>query len=315
MAIGKITPIKIEPSQGIKTMSNSLAAIGKNRYPGCGIVFYPKRLITGKFQTGLDEESREILSIQDPKERKAEQKRITEKRKRLEDYTGLDLSPRSSYWNYALYTDMDPAHVQPITLMDKANVFDLSNPYAELAFTWLKECDLIAPSYEAYLRGDKGPSVLFYVDDEEVENNRAFQRKQRINKAIIANDTLSPDKRKKIAILMGLGITDNTPEQTVYNIIDDSLKETEFKSGKYKGLSPVNKFMEFVELDNKFLNAKFLVDESIRFNIYRERADGLYEGERKVFNSATELVNNLCSDDYQEQLIALERRVKSKKIA
>lgn len=314
MSIGKISAIPITPDPAIQSMTNSLAAAGKTRYPGTGAYFYPQKDTAGRYKTGLDENAPDILMIEDERERKAAQKRIKDKRKRLEDVTGFDLSPKSSFWNYTKYTSEDQAHVQAVRLGEGDTLFDFSKPINEINFTWLRECDDIAVSYESYIRGDKGPGVRFYVHDEEIETKRTFDRKKAINDAIAANNELSPDKRKKIAILMGLSIADNTPETTVYNILDDQLKETEYKSGRFRGMSPVRLFNDFLKMDNRLLNTKFLVEEAIKYNVYRMRADGIYEGEYKINDSQQDLVTFLINDDHQEELIALEKKVKAKKV-
>lgn len=316
MAIGKITSIVKSSNSGIKTMTNSLASHNKSRYPGTGSFYLPSISPSGRYRTGLDEDAPEIEKIVDTKERDAEKKRIKEKRKRLEKATGFDLSPTSKFWNYSLYTYQDQAHVQPIKLVDGDNLFDFSNPIDEINFSWLRQCDTIATSYEAYKRGEKGPEVRFYVHDDEVEGKRKYDRKKEINEAVIANDNLSPEKRKKVAYLMGLGVAENTSEDIVYNIVDDQLKETEFKEGKFKGLSPVRMFMNLVEMESKILNNKFLVEEAVRYNVYRVRAGGaLYEGEIKIADNQEALVSTLCNEDHQEELIALNKKVKSKKLA
>jgi hypothetical protein len=214
-----------------------------------------------------------------------------------------------------LATPLDQEHVSPYKLKDGENIFDFSNPLNELNFRWLSVHPLVAPSYEAYQRGDAGPGVLFYVHDEEVENQRVNKTKREINSAILKLENASPDKRKKVAKLLGLPVSDNSNEDLVYNLLDSLLKQTEFKEGQYKGLSPVRMFNKFMDMQPTNFNAKVLVTEALNFNIYRKKDDGIYEGERKVATSEEALVNDLIDSKSQQFLIALEEKLKTKKLA
>lgn len=316
MAIGKISSIVPTADPKVQNMTNSLAAKGKSRYPGTGVYYFPKKDISGRYLTGLDENAPELLKeFPDEKELKAKKKEIKERRERLERATGLDLSSRSSFWNYSLYTSRDLAHIQPVRLHEGENTFNFANALEEINFYFLRYCDDIAVSYESYVRGDKGPGVRFYVHDEDVESKRIFDRKKRINEASAVNESLSPDKRKKIAILMDIPIADNTLETTVYNLIDDKIKESEYKSGKFRGSSPLNLFLSLTELEAKELNTRFLVEEALKYNVYRVRAGGgIYEGERKVSDNKDEMLKFLMDDNHQEDRIALEKTLKNKKL-
>jgi hypothetical protein len=45
---------------------------------------------------------------------------------------------------------------------------------------------------------------------------------------------MTPEKKKKVARMLGLAVTDNSTEELVYNAVDNVLKQTEFKSGNSK---------------------------------------------------------------------------------
>lgn len=316
---GRICSIKLEPNTtGVKSMANSLAAKDKTRYPGSGVLMMPKKELNGKYRTGLDEHAPWIEKITDPQEKKAEKERTIKLRKELEDRCGLEeggLLPTSKFWNYALWTEYDQQHVQPYKVIDGENVFNFRDSFQEVTFRWLSVHPLVAPSYESYQRGDSGPNVVFYVHEEETENKRAYDRKMVINKAIVKLDSASIEKRKKVAKLMGLPVTDNTSETMVYNLIDNVLKQTEFKDGQYKGMSTVNMFHQFMDMEAEGLSTKHLVREAIDFNIYRKIENSIYEGEIKVGDTEAEVAKQLTSKDRQSDLIALQEKVKAKKLA
>ena len=317
--LGKISTLKKDYNNSqLQTMQGGLAAKGLTRIPGAGVFKYPYKELDGKYRTGLDPDASYIKRIQDPTERELEKERVTKLKKKLELELGdVDLGPRSSFWNYGLsVSNDDNLHVQPVKLMDGDNIFDLSNPLQELQFSWLRVHPTIASSYQAWERGDYPADTQFYVADDEIENAVLFKKKQLINKAIVKFDGMSPEKKKKVARLLGLPVTDNTTEESVYNQVDNLLKQTEFKNGKFSGLDPVKVFNQFADMKENLLNIKDLVKQALHHSIYRMKPNGkIYEGEYEVAVDEDELVKMLADDDNQDTLLTLEGKLKSKKIA
>lgn len=317
--LGKISTLKKDYNNSqLQTMQGGLAAKGLTRIPGTGVFKYPYKELDGKYRTGLDPDASYIKRIQDPTERELEKERVTKLRQKLESELGdIDLGPRSSFWNYGLsVSNDDNLHVQPVKLMDGDNIFDLSNPLQELQFSWLRVHPTIASSYQAWERGDYPADTQFYVADDEIENAVLFKKKQLINKAIVKFDSMSPEKKKKVARLLGLPVTDNTTEESVYNQVDNLLKQTEFKNGKFSGLDPVKVFNQFADMKENLLNIKDLVKQALHHSIYRMKPNGkIYEGEFEVAMDEDELVKMLADDDNQDMLLTLEGKLKSKKIA
>lgn len=317
--VGKISTIKKEyTGTRLQTMQSGLAARGMTRIPGTGVFKYPYKELDGQYRTGLDANASYIKRISDPTERELEIERVTELRKKLEAALGdVDLGPRSQFWNYGLSTSTeDRLHVQPVKLMDGDNYFDLGQPLQELAFSWLRVHPTIASSYQAWERGDYPAETQFYVADEDIENAVVFKKKQLINKAIAKFDGMTPEKKRKVARLLGLPVTENTKEEAVYNQVDNILKQTEFKSGKYQGLSTVEVFNRFADMKENLLHIKDLVKQAINHSIYRVKANGrIYEGEFEVAIDEDGLVKFLADDDNQDALLTLEGKLKSKKLA
>ena len=317
--LGKISTLKKDYNNSqLQTMQGGLAAKGLTRIPGAGVFKYPYKELDGKYRTGLDPDASYIKRIQDPTERELEKERVTKLRQKLESELGdIDLGPRSSFWNYGLsISNDDNLHVQPVKLMDGDNIFDLSNPLQELQFSWLRVHPTIASSYQAWERGDYPADTQFYVADDEIENAVLFKKKQLINKAIVKFDSMSPEKKKKVARLLGLPVTDNTTEESVYNQVDNLLKQTEFKNGKFSGLDPVKVFNQFADMKENLLNIKDLVKQALHHSIYRMKPNGkIYEGEFEVAMDEDELIKMLADDDNQDTLLTLEGKLKSKKIA
>ncbi len=316
--IGKISTIKKEYNNSqLQTMQGGLVQKGYTRIPGTGVFKYPYKELDGQYRTGLDPKAAYIRRISDPLEREMEIERVTELRQKLEDALNVDLGPRSQFWNYGLSTSVDDAlHVQPVKLLDGDNFFDLSMPLQELAFSWLRVHPTIASSYQAWERGEYPADIQYYVADDEIENKVVFKKKQLINKAIIKFDAMTPEKKKKVARLLGLPVSDDSKEEAVYNQVDNLLKQTEFKNGKYQGLNPIEVFNRFADMKENLLHIKDLVKQAIAHSVYRVRPNGrVYEGEFEIAADEDELVKFLADEDNQDQLLTLEGKLKSKKIA
>jgi hypothetical protein len=317
--IGKISTLKKEYNNSqLQTMQGGLAQRGLTRIPGTGVFKYPYKELDGQYRTGLDPNASYIRRIQDPTERELEIERVTELRAKLESVLGdVNLGPRSTFWNYGLSTSVDDSkHVQPVKLLDGDNYFDFSNPMQELAFAWLRVHPTIASSYQAWERGEFPADTQFYVADDDIENKVVFKKKQLINKAISKFDAMTPEKKKKVARLLGLPVTEDTKEEAVYNQVDNILKQTEFKTGIYAGLSTIEVFNRFADMQENLLHIKDLVKQAITHSIYRRKTSGrIYEGEYEVATDEEELVKFLSDEDNQDALLTLEGKLKMKKIA
>jgi hypothetical protein len=316
---GKISTIKREyNSSQLQTMDSGLAQKGMTRIPGTGVFKYPYKELDGKYRTGLDPDAAYIRRIKDDTERELEIERVTALKAKLESEIGdIDLGPRSKFWNYGLsLSPDDQTHVQAVKLMDGDNYFDLSNAFQEIAFSWLRVHPTIASSYQAWERGEYPADTQFYVVDDEIENAVIFKKKQLINKAIVKFDSMTPEKKRKVARLLGLPVSEDSKEEVVYNLVDNILKQTEFKNGKYSGLNPVEVFNRFADMKESLLHIKDLVKQAVVHSIYRIKPNGkVYEGEFEIAKDEEDLIKFLADDDNQDELLVLEGKLKTKKLA
>ena len=299
-------------------MQGGLATKGLTRIPGTGVFKYPYKELDGQYRTGLDANAGYIRRISDPLEREMEVERVTALKAKLETALGdVNLGSRSSFWNYGLSTSTeDVLHVQAVKLTDGDNYYDLGNPFQELAFSWLRVHPTIASSYQAWERGDYPADIQFYVADDEIENAIIFKKKQLINKAISKFDIMTPEKKKKVARLLGLPISDDSKEEVVYNLVDNILKETEFKGGKFQGLSTVEVFNRFADMKENLLHIKDLVKQAVTHSVYRVKPNGrIYEGDYEIAVDEDALIKFLADDDNQDELLTLEGKLKTKKLA
>jgi len=316
--IAKILPLPVETRSGEMTMSNALAEKGFMRHPGTGIAFPPLKSPTGNgYLTGLDENAPYIDRILDSKERDAERTKVRERRQRLEKATGLDLSPTARYYSAVYDTERgkeDNSIASRVKLLDKENAFNFSNPLKEIEYWWvIQNTRLIAPSIEDWKAGRCKPTVQFYVSNPEEETAVIYKEKKASNKAINELEKMSLEKRKKVAKLLGLPVTDNDKEETVYNILDTFLRSGEVKTGEYKGQRSIQLFNDIVGLGDNSLNVKVLVKDALLLRVYTQRNGVIYEGDIMVAATADELIRELSTDAKQQERLALEIKVNDKK--
>lgn len=320
---GKIAPIQRQYGNTINTIDQQLAKNGYQRFPGTFEMLLPYRESSGRYRTGLDIDAPYLNRLSE-EDRKAEIVRIKADKKRLETTLGIPglLDPNSIFYNFGSSVEQlkskfngSDLQVAPVKLGDKEEYFDTENIAKEIAWNWIKVHPRIAPSLDAWKNGQVSPDVKYYVVDDEVENRESYNRRKEVNKATIAFEDLSPTKKKQIGRLMGLPITESTTEETTYNLMDAELKKTEFTTGKFKGSSPIRLFNELVIMTNDRLRVKDLVQEALNHSLYRTGQGGkILEGGVTIATSQEELVEDLLDEKHQVDLIALEKKLKVKKI-
>lgn len=309
--IGKLSPIKKTYNQAFKTFESSLAAHGFYRAPGTVRTLTPYREASGKYRTGLDKGAMFLKHLGE-EALKAELERIDDTLKKLKGFLGeeVDFSPTSKVWQ--AFSDA-PVRVTPVKIGSGDEVFDLETGMGLLNYSWVRVHPHIAPSYEAYKRGGY-QDAQYYLSDDEVETQMVYSRKREVNQAIVNFENMSPEKKKRVARLMGLPIGDNVKEEQVYNEMDTLLKQTEFADGEHKGLSTIRVFKEIASLDDARIKVKDIVQQALIHSIYREGVGGkITEGANTIATSKEELINYLLEDDNQMDLIALGKRLDAKK--
>lgn len=313
----KIAPIikAYDNDAKIKTLDQQLAKHGLTRAPGTFETFLPYKESSGKYRTGLDVNAPYLQRLSE-EERESEINRIIEDKARLEDTLGVKgiLDPTSIFYNFAASREQIKARfggselqTTPIRLGEKEEFFDTTDPLKEIQWNWLKVHPRVAQSLDKVL-----PEVKYYIVDEEASNVEVYNKKKEINKAIIAFDSLSPTKKKQIARLMNLPVTEDTKEEVVYNLVDNELKE----KTQIKGANPVRLFNELLKTTDGRLEVKDLVKQAITHSIYRfGKLNKIEEGGRPVANTEDELVEFLLDDGNQLDLIALKDKLRVKKIS
>jgi hypothetical protein len=313
---GKISSIKKEYNRNNGSLEASLAMHGFSRYPGTGVRFVPAKEPNGvDYKTGLNVKSAEMEKLKkfNPEKYKSEFKRITELKEELESRAGVSLDPRSPYYK-EIFNDRISVKAEIVRLKEGDNIFDLDDVFKAITYEWMKVHPLIASSYQAYERGEYAANTQFFVNDENIEEELKYKKKTLINRAIGTLEALSLEKRKKVARLLGLPVSDNSKEQFVYNLLDTFIKASDIKSGDHKGGNPIDLFNKFSAMDDSLVAAKDLVDQAIKHSIYRVTKGGrITEGGQEIAKTKEELVDFILDSKNQDDLFALQEKLKVKK--
>lgn len=322
--IAKILPIPRVASEDKKSTANSLLRKGYNRQPGACVRIMPVRISDGRYLTGLDENAPSVLKIADKTEREIEQKRIKETRTRLENTAGINLGPKSDFYSKISQADRDGLYNNPKTgevtkvaemvrLQDGENIFNFEDPFQEITFLWVSQHPNVASSLEDFRTGKAKPSCQFYVCNPEIENKIIYTEKKLVNKCVIDLNNASLEKRKMIARLIGLPISESDKEDFVYNELDNFIKSGEVKAGEFKGYKAVTLFNQLMDLKDNMLTTKDLIKQALTFGVYKKKNGAIYEGENQVAENEDALLKILMSNDGQKDYLALDAKINNKK--
>jgi hypothetical protein len=310
--IGKLKPIpKNEPKN---TLGGSLKDNGFDRFPGTRVSYTPFKDIGGKYRTGLDPDASYLRNLTE-EDQKIEKARIKADLKRLQNETSFDLSPKSDYYNVNSSAP-DGEKVTRVFLNSDGITLNLENPEEEITWHWLKAHPAIAPSLEKYKRGEAFSGALFYVEDSEEENRLEFNRLSKIDKAISDFRNLSPTRQRQVCRMLGIYADANTKPEELYLQVHTLLNSNKVTSGKYQGSDPVNIFNGVLSIDLEMANVKDLIAQAIQHAVWyvKKQTGAVYEGENKIADNLDELEVRLSQKANQDELLALEVKLRTKKI-
>lgn len=305
--IGKISPILKDVSSAFPTMDKSLRERGYTRAPGTVRIIFPYREGNLRWRTGLDPEAPYIKRMKqtNPQAADAEKARVIALKAKLEEALDVpDLGPTSAFWKT----------VQPVSIKDGDNIFNLDDAYQELTFSWLRVHPQIAPSLRAWEAGEVDSSINLYVKDDNAEAAVEYRKSKTINDAIVKFTSYSNEKRMKIVRLMGFPVSGEETEDIIYTQFDKAIRASEMNYGPYKGSTPVLIFERFSTIPDDQVDVYNLVELALRANIYRFGTGGrIYQGETVIYNSKEDMQNFYLDVKNQDQLLLLKQQVNTKK--
>lgn len=298
------------------TLTGSLQAHGMNRAPGCRVTIPPYPDRDGSYRTGMDENALYIKEMElagKKEEAELERARVRLLREELEARSGLDLGPRSKYFTQMGKGSKNDRTVGKFAVLPDDTVI-LSDSDVEQAImaAWLQVHPQIAPSWEHFNRNPKS-QYLYYISNPEAEDKIIYDENKRVARATVELDKMTPPEMKRVARLLDLPVTEDSPERNVFNQLFKYIKQGEVKQdGAYKGRRAVSVFNEVLDMSEELLILKDLIKQALLAGIYRKTKGVIFEGEHRISDSEAELVKELQADT--QERISLEKKIKSKKI-
>jgi hypothetical protein len=315
MSVKIIRPIALTADE-TDPFEYSLKIKKRTRIPGAGVYVSPVVDDALRTLTGLDEDATKIRLISSPEAREKEQKALKELRERLQDRTGFDLTATRT-GNLAASLSNSPYYREVeenggFRLTDGDNVFDMSKAIDVINFKWLCETTIIAKSLDDAKSGKYYPgTVLFYVYEEDAEAKQTYQRVQKQDAAFVLLSQLSPQKRRQVGRLMGLGLPDTAIDEVVYTKIRDYISLPATSTAK----DPLNVFNKWAQLSDEMIDIEHLVRELLDKRIIRLYGDTVKQGETTLAKSLEAFKNNLLDPGNQEELESLKDKLKNSTLA
>jgi hypothetical protein len=290
------------------TLEGTLHKYKYTSVPGSVKKLFPRTDAKGRIRTGIDENATKVLSIRDASLREQEQERLKAIRLDLEYRLGESLEPDSPFWNDIKGNLDNAGDAGGYGLEDKDNIFDMNNPMHAVNYYWLMETGFIAPSLAAIEDGEVDPSVYFYVHDDEITASVQYERKQRINKVKLSLETMGDIRRKQIAKLLGLGISETSSAQKVYVALDEYLSTPK----AMLDTDPIDNFQKYTEMSEELVAIKALAQDLIKYNIVRLTGSIVKEGEYIWGKTVEEFELLLIDPANSEILVSFEDKLRNK---
>ena len=307
LGVKKIIPYRRRPLF-LETLEGTLYNNGNTMIPGSVRKVYPRVDARGRVRTGLDENAIKILSIQDKETREKEQERIKALRLLYEGMLNESLVPESPYWEIVKGQFDNESNSGGAYLEDKENIFDMNNPEHAITFYWIMETGLVAPSLTDIESGRVDLGVSFYVHDAEIEDKVKFERKKRINSAKVKLDALTTVDLRKVAKLIGLGVSKLASDETVYAALDEYLGLPK----KDLDSDPIDNFNRILAYSKDLLDVKTLVLDLLHYNIVREYGTVIKEGEHVWATNVDEFEALLLDPINHEVLRSFREKLQNK---
>lgn len=251
----------------------------------------------GKIITGLDENSMEVRSIEDTKEREAKQKAIKKEREELERLLNRELDVSSDFWKDFYIT------------VEDGIVLDPTNPMHRLYEIFLVANKKVAPSEEAIEEDESFANCLFYFFREKEEVSKTAKKSQKRDKVIAKLFTINennPDRLIKIySYLFGYDAKNEVSPDTAYVKIKEMLDVPD----KMTLTQNIDKVLAAVSLKPEELNTKLTLDKAIKKKIVTGRGNIYRRGDIILGNNYDEALEYLMSPENSAELVSLKKEV------
>lgn len=305
-----ISTVEQPVSEKHPSIGKTLRDMGRTRFHGTTMRLTPKAEKDGRYRTGIDEKAIYLNSMSE-QEREVELEKIRGWKTQIqESYGEVDLGPRSSFYSKIYDSRIDPGQKCPIAIFkDGDNILNLDNKEDLIRYCYLRVHDWVAPSAEALLSGQY-PTARFYIKDTEHEHEIFYKRKTLVNKAKQELENLTTKKRTTIARQLGLPVTDQTKETSVYRLLDDYISLGE-KKANAENITLFNKFLKMKD-DNLAIMDTIVV--GLEYNVIRKVRAEFMRGEVPMGKTKDEVAKFLGNPKNQmDFLIPIQEEIKAKR--
>lgn len=294
-----IKPYNKRPAS-LTTLAGSLYKEGLSRAPMTALSVFPLTDARGIIQTGIDENALKIKAIKDPAARELEMARVKALREDLEFRINELLDPASAFWKEKM--------VEPYSLKDGDNVFDMNDPYNAIDFYWLTQLPIVAKSMDDIVSGKADPSVVnFYVYETEVASRNEFNRKKEINDVVSTLNKLGEVEIKKVAFILNLKMPERSSYNELYVALDNYIREPKV----YGKEDPIEEFRRVTSYTAESLAIKVLIKQLLEERILKMKGTSLFEGENLVAKSIEDFEIKLAENP--DELSSYEAKTRAKK--
>jgi len=193
-----------------------------------------------------------------------------------------DLSPNSDYWN-SFY----------IRMTAKTLELDISDPWDELKYLFLKSHKLVAPSLQ-----DKKATAEYVIINEEAEASEKNRRSKVKRNASKAFDKLSAVEVGKALRLYGYkssGVSNEQAEAKLYDVVEENPQ----------------KFLD-IWVNNKNRDIQFVIESAISKNVMRKNKNAYMYGTEMIGHSIEDAMAFLNDPKNQEIKMVILNEIDAK---
>lgn len=272
-----------------------LAKYNRSKMPQCADQLQVAE-VNGRFVTGIDEESFDIMRIFNDVERTSKQEEVKKLREYLGRAIGKDLSATSDFWRtFSVTLSSD----SPLVL-NKHNPLDVIKFYA-----------LVSNGYAAPSKKDashpKYHNTKYYAHFDEIERSEEMSIRRKRDKA--KSKLIQYEEDKEMLLLIGQYLEGGKYKKTLKldTIYDMLWLYVESKDNKN-----VERFLKAVEKPVSELQFKVNVDKAIKKKLIKFK-DGYYQiGSITLGRSADDVYKNLADPEFSMEYHTIKQELEEK---
>lgn len=287
--------IKFKENASPGKFNLGLESQGRSKFPGCVDIIQPGIGIDGRWKTGLDEYSQSISSITDSEKREKEFARIKAERESLEALTNNDLSGKSNFWA-SFFVEINP------------NVpLNLINPIDRIKYHVILANDSVAPGLKEAQMSEYA-HAKYYIAREFEEVGDRLSRKKKYNEAAASLIELmkTPDKAVLIGKFLGLAVSNNMPQDNMYDLFQTYLDNND-------KLGSVDNFLSAILKSPEEINIKLIYADAVKHNVIRQRDGLLQRGNITLGRTPEDAIAWLTDVKNSGELLSIQEEIENKR--